>query len=144
MTGFTPGTGNTGSSATPTFTISGLMQGTTYDVYVRSNCGGNDTSLYVGPETFNTAYGLPFSQSFTNFPTGLNNNPFPENCTINQPLNWNLGGNAVKVYTIKGNLSGSNSFDLNTWESGTGETKGGILLLIISAAALTYKALTSA
>ena len=44
----------------------------------------------------------------------------PENCTNGQPLNWNLGGDAVKVYAVKGTLNGSNTFDLNTWESGTG------------------------
>ncbi|MBL4708163.1 MAG: hypothetical protein JKY48_06970, partial [Flavobacteriales bacterium] len=47
-TGFILGSGTTGSSATATFTISGLAQGSTFDVYVRSNCGANDTSKYLG------------------------------------------------------------------------------------------------
>jgi len=46
----------------------------------------------------------------------------PENCTSNNPLNWNLGGEALKVYRIKGNDSGTNSFDLNSWQSGSGGT----------------------
>jgi len=44
----------------------------------------------------------------------------PENCTNGQPLNWNLNGDAVKVYKVKGTTSGSNTFDLNDWETGSG------------------------
>ncbi len=44
----------------------------------------------------------------------------PENCSANNPLNWNLGNEAIKVYSIKGTTNGSNTFDLNDWETGTG------------------------
>ncbi len=44
----------------------------------------------------------------------------PENCTASTPLEWNLGGNAIKVYKINGNNSGNNSFSLADWETGTG------------------------
>lgn len=46
----------------------------------------------------------------------------PENCSSNSPLDWNLGNEAIKVYSIKGTINGSNTFDLNDWETG----KGGI------------------
>lgn len=46
----------------------------------------------------------------------------PENCTSGNPLTWNLGGMAIKTYQIKGDSTGSKSFDLNTWQSGTGGT----------------------
>lgn len=46
--------------------------------------------------------------------------PAPENCTPGNPLTWHLGGQALKVYRIKGNASGSNTFNLNTWQAGTG------------------------
>ncbi len=46
----------------------------------------------------------------------------PENCTSENPLTWNLGGFAVKAYQIKGDISGSKTFNLNTWQSGTGGT----------------------
>lgn len=46
----------------------------------------------------------------------------PENCTLGNPLTWNLGGLAVKAYQIKGDSSGSKTFNLNTWQSGTGGT----------------------
>lgn len=46
----------------------------------------------------------------------------PENCTPNNPLDWNLGNEAIKVYAVKGTQSGSNTFDLNDWKTGTGGT----------------------
>ena len=76
--GFAIGTGTSGSSATPNFTISGLSQGTTYDVYVRSNCGSGDISTFVGPQSFNTSYGIPFSQDFENWTPGNLANTAPE------------------------------------------------------------------
>ena len=54
--GFTP-TGtptNVGVSTNP-YTLSGLSPLTSYDFYVRANCGGGDESLWVGPHTFTTA-----------------------------------------------------------------------------------------
>jgi cyanophycinase-like exopeptidase len=47
-------------------------------------------------------------------------NPAPENCSFGNPLTWNLDGKALKVYQIKGDESGSKSFDLNDWQSGEG------------------------
>lgn len=44
----------------------------------------------------------------------------PENCSANNPLDWNLGNAAIKVYSIKGTANGSNTFDLNDWKTGTG------------------------
>lgn len=44
----------------------------------------------------------------------------PENCVAGSPLTWNQDGQALKVYQIKGDKNASNTFDLNTWLSGTG------------------------
>ncbi len=44
----------------------------------------------------------------------------PENCSSGNPLDWNLGNEAIKVYKVKGTANGSNTFDLNDWKSGTG------------------------
>jgi len=42
-TGFTPGAGTTGMAmTTPSTDLTGLMAGTTYDIYVTANCGGGD------------------------------------------------------------------------------------------------------
>lgn len=51
----------------------------------------------------------------------LSNNA-PEICLPNTPLTWNQNGQALKVYKIKGTSTASNSFDLNTWSTGTGGT----------------------
>ncbi|MGK0388703.1 MAG: cyanophycinase-like exopeptidase [Maribacter sp.] len=49
-------------------------------------------------------------------------NPLPENCSANTPLNWNKNGEAIKVYKVPGTLDGSNNFDLNNWLEGNGGT----------------------
>lgn len=46
--------------------------------------------------------------------------PTPESCEPNTPLTWNRGGQALKVYHAKGTMTGSQTFDLNTWNSGDG------------------------
>ncbi len=38
-----------------------------------------------------------------------------ENCTAGQPLTWNNGGEALKVYKVPGTMNGTNYFDLNNW-----------------------------
>lgn len=52
--GFLQGTGTTVSANSNPFTLSGLTGGTVYDCYVRSYCGGTDTSLASLPTTFAT------------------------------------------------------------------------------------------
>ncbi len=44
----------------------------------------------------------------------------PENCSPGNPLDWNQSKKALKVYQIKGNNVGSNTFDLNNWKNGKG------------------------
>ena len=46
----------------------------------------------------------------------------PEGCAPNGPLDWNRGGEALKVYEVKGTPAGSNTFDLNSWQTGSGGT----------------------
>lgn len=46
--------------------------------------------------------------------------PSPENCSNGAPLDWNHGGSAIKAYRIKGIADGTNTFDLNNWQDGTG------------------------
>ena len=57
VTGFTPTGTPTNSGVTNPFTVTGLNSITTYDYYVQSDCGGNDTSEWVGPYTFSTSPG---------------------------------------------------------------------------------------
>ena len=44
----------------------------------------------------------------------------PEQCSSGTPLTWNRNNEAIKVYKVAGTMSGSNSFDLNNWLSGSG------------------------
>lgn len=48
--------------------------------------------------------------------------PPPESLSPGAPLNWNKGNAALKVYTVKGTTSGTNTFDLTDWKTGTGGT----------------------
>ncbi len=62
------------AATTNPVTVSGLLPGTTYNFYVRANCGPGDLSTWAGPFTFTTAFVTPFTQNF-------NTTPFP-------PLGW--------------------------------------------------------
>ena len=45
----------------------------------------------------------------------------PEICAANQPLNWVRDNAAVKVFHARGVPDGSTIFNLNTWDSGSGQ-----------------------
>jgi cyanophycinase-like exopeptidase len=44
----------------------------------------------------------------------------PEVCVSGTPLTWDQGGQALSVYKILGDNLGSNTFDLNDWQTGSG------------------------
>ncbi|GAB4295401.1 MAG: hypothetical protein Kow0068_20030 [Marinilabiliales bacterium] len=63
VSGFTP-TGTptvSGVTANP-YSLTGLTAGTTYDIYVRADCGGGNYSMWYGPYTFSTLACAPASQ----------------------------------------------------------------------------------
>ncbi len=70
--GFTPGTstGVLGTATTAVSTISGLISGTTYDLYIREVCSATDSSPQVGPYSFGTAYSIPLNEDFESFTAG--------------------------------------------------------------------------
>jgi len=77
-------------------------------------CVGEDGKAYVygeHPAYPEYAYFLQ-ANCTTNFA--------PENSTAGNPLDWNRGGEAVKVYKVPGTESGTNYFDLSDWEAGNG------------------------
>ena len=47
-------------------------------------------------------------------------NPNPENCTPGNPLTWNLEELAIKAYQIKGDATGTKTFNLTDWQTGLG------------------------
>lgn len=53
-TGYTQGQGTTVTATNIPFTLTGLNPSTYYDFYVQSDCGGGDTSDWIGPYTFVT------------------------------------------------------------------------------------------
>jgi hypothetical protein len=65
VSGFALGTGTVANATTNTYTINGLNDGTAYDVYVKSVCGANDESIWVGPYTFETAPSCTETCTFT-------------------------------------------------------------------------------
>lgn len=94
--GFTPGTGAAAGGGTlvagpitgSPVTISGLSAGTTYDIYVRRDCGGGDISANkkVTAATLCAGTTIPYFQNFEtsvvpNFPT----------CTSMEDVNGNSG-----------------------------------------------------
>ena len=71
--GFVQGTGTSVPGLTsPTYTFPGLTADTTYNFFIRTNCGGaNGDSEWVGPVGFTTPfdcsnYGLPYSENWAN------------------------------------------------------------------------------
>ena len=111
LRGFTRGTGTSGSSTTFPFTISGLTAGTEYDIYVRNNCGGGDTSLWIS-RPFITAFGMPYFQDFQAFTVGIFQNPWPEGFSSNTtdpPPGFNL---------LRWESESANGFNTNTANTG--------------------------
>lgn len=68
---------------------------------------------------------LGIAKVFGGFPTYDDNAYFiqancilpnnPEICSAGQPLTWNRNNEVIKVYQIKGDANGNNSFDLTDW-----------------------------
>ncbi|WP_161787226.1 T9SS-dependent choice-of-anchor J family protein [Hymenobacter sp. IS2118] len=76
--GFQPATsGTTLTATTSPFTITGLQGGTTYQVYVRSNCTAGGTSFLTAPVNFSTSCNavttvatFPYRENFDALPPG--------------------------------------------------------------------------
>ena len=75
------------------------------------------TAVCIGSDGIARVYGdYPTYQQFAYFiqPNCLWWNSI-ENCQAGQPLTWNFGGEALKVYKVPGTMNGTNYFDLNGW-----------------------------
>ena len=73
VTAGTPATGTaTATGITNPYTATGLTENTEYDYYIRSNCGVDGTSAWIGPVTFRTAcapIAAPYTENFETFTT---------------------------------------------------------------------------
>ena len=65
--GYTQGDGTTIGVTTNPYTLSGLTSNTAYDIYVQADCGGGDTSAWVGPVSFYTGYCVPSNTSSSTY-----------------------------------------------------------------------------
>ncbi len=81
LSGFTLGSGTRISTTTPSYTVSGLTPGRSYQFYVRDSCGVGHVSSWAGPHTFRTLGCLA--------PTGLNLHTITE---ITATVSWTSGG----------------------------------------------------
>ena len=83
LSGFTQGTGTTLSVTSNVTTISNLIAGTEYDVYVRAVCDVNDSSLWSNGLSFTTSFPPPACNGVF-FDTGGTSNNYldDENYTI--------------------------------------------------------------
>jgi hypothetical protein len=123
--GFAQTTGTSGTSPTALFTITGLTASSTYDVYVRSNCGGTDASAWVGPITFNTAYGIPYFEDFELFTAGNAVNPWPRG--------WSSTNNAAAPRWESEDATGGNENSTATgpfYDNTTPSTAGGMYMYL--------------
>ena len=71
--GFAQGSGTTVAVTTNPYTLTGLTAATAYQVYVQSDCGAGDASLWTGPVSFTTACvasDLPFVELFNSLASG--------------------------------------------------------------------------
>ncbi len=146
--GFTQGTGTllsntavtiTGTDAT--YSLTGLTPNSTYDVYVRANCGGGDVSPWsigttvstsCAPITLNNpgnqtacdSYTLPAITETTpsnnaNMTMGYYNNPFGTGTPITGSL---TSGQTLYIYASAGGCSSSASFSVVINHSSTSTT----------------------
>lgn len=78
LANFTPtGTPTNDDITSKPLTITDLSANTSYDFYVRADCGANNTDVsdWAGPYQFTTAYSIPFTENFDSY----------------LPLNWREG-----------------------------------------------------
>ena len=71
--GFNHGAGTTLTSTADSIVLTGLTQGTTYDVYVRAHCSATDMSAWSFAYTFVTECGvnpLPYTEDFERYGSG--------------------------------------------------------------------------
>ncbi|PPK94961.1 putative secreted protein (Por secretion system target) [Nonlabens xylanidelens] len=89
--GFTPGSGTIDNATTNPWTIDGLSASTSYDVYIRADCGMGDISSNQGPLNFTTTDSCPVPSAF---------NPITQTADAVQ-FTWDTNGNVSANYEIE-------------------------------------------
>lgn len=93
---------------------------TDYGIKAKGIACGEYTAVCIPPDGNALVYGSSnhkayFIQTNCELPDRS-----PETCTSGIPLTWNRNMLALKVYRITGTNSGTNTFNLNDWETGSG------------------------
>lgn len=139
--GFALGTGPIMATVTDTFVnVTGLMQLTTYDWYVREICGSGDTSFWVGPETFTTPcpapppFTLPYFEDFEAAPAvTIQGN---SNVVCGPDLNWDFfttdPGGRLRLGTAAADAVGNGAATLDRNPSGAVTANDLVLTLNLS------------
>jgi len=92
--GFTQGNGTLVNGVTNNpYTLTGLSSGTAYDFYVQADCGGGDSSTWVGPYTFMTPPGC----GDTIYDDGGPNGDYSPNLNISFTIYPDNAGDVVTV-----------------------------------------------
>jgi len=130
--GFTQGTGTVAAVAAKPYTLSGLTAYTSYEYYVRADCGGSSYSPWVGPFSF-TTIGCPVANQCT----------YTYTMTDSWGDGWNDAtitvtedGHVINVITLLTGGTGSGSLALCegttvtlTWAEGDYDEECGFTLL---------------
>jgi len=109
LQGFPQGVGIPVNNVQLPYVLSGLSPGTTYDYYVKTICGTNNSSAWSGPYTFTTSnsnVGLEENQMDASiFP-----NPFHDEFTLSFP---NINSTNVQLYDVLGRSVSFSATSLN-------------------------------
>ncbi len=99
LSGFTLGSGTGISTTTPSYTVSGLTPGQSYQFYVRDSCGVAHVSSWAGPHTFTTLSAtLPCPS-----PSSLGASNITQ---TSARLSWMSGGTSTSNWDLEYGLSG--------------------------------------
>jgi hypothetical protein len=106
LTGFPQGVGIPVNNVQLPYVLSGLSPATTYDYYVKSNCGQNNSSSWAGPHTFTTLSNVGIDEN--ELVVNVAPNPFNEEFTLTFP---NISNEEIQILDLMGrNVSFSASY----------------------------------
>jgi hypothetical protein len=106
LTGFPQGVGIPVNNVQLPYVLSGLSPATTYDYYVKSNCGQNNSSSWAGPHTFTTLSNVGIDEN--ELVVNIAPNPFNEEFTLTFP---NISNEEIQILDLVGrNVSFSASY----------------------------------
>ena len=126
LTGFPQGVGIPVNNVQLPHVLSGLTPATTYDYYVKSNCGQNNSSAWAGPFTFTTLSNVGIEEN--ELVATIAPNPFNDEFTLTYP---NISNEEIQILDLMGrNVSFSTSYmNVNQVKIKVENSKNQVLLL---------------